>query len=133
VALRVVTPAGAAGGFLGEAPFIMNYFMECIFEGPWEYRPGRRLHARRRPSRRSPPPRPSTPSANPTACLDGGAGSRTVAAAGRVGVEAGARAGIRGRAAPPRPAHRPALPLSASTSAGDSGSRNRVSTPTPRG
>src|SRR6185503_7302129 len=40
VALRVVTPAGAAGGFLAEAPFIMNYFMECIFEGPWEYRPG---------------------------------------------------------------------------------------------
>ena len=41
VALRVTTPADAApGGFLGEAPFIMNYFMECIFEGSWEYRPG---------------------------------------------------------------------------------------------
>jgi putative membrane-bound dehydrogenase-like protein len=41
VTLRVVTPADAApGGFLGEAPFIMNYFMECIFEGSWEYRPG---------------------------------------------------------------------------------------------
>ena len=41
VALKVSTPAGAApGGFLAEAPFIMNYFMECIFEGPWEYRPG---------------------------------------------------------------------------------------------
>lgn len=24
------------GGFLGEAPFIMNYFMECVLEGPWE-------------------------------------------------------------------------------------------------
>ncbi len=40
VALRVATPAGGAGGFLGEAPFIMNYFMECIFEGSWEYRTG---------------------------------------------------------------------------------------------
>src|SRR5262245_35096698 len=41
VAFRVVTPASAApGGFLGEAPFIMNYFMECIFEGAWEYRTG---------------------------------------------------------------------------------------------
>ena len=41
IAIRVVTPAGAApGGFLGEAPFIMNYFMECVFEGPWEYRAG---------------------------------------------------------------------------------------------
>ncbi|MBM3868620.1 MAG: c-type cytochrome [Verrucomicrobia bacterium] len=25
------------GGFFGEAPFIMNYFMECVLEGPWEY------------------------------------------------------------------------------------------------
>jgi len=41
IAIRVVTPAAAApGGFLGEAPFIMNYFMECVFEGPWEYRAG---------------------------------------------------------------------------------------------
>jgi putative membrane-bound dehydrogenase-like protein len=41
VAFRVVTPADAApGGFLGEAPFIMNYFMECIFEGAWDYRAG---------------------------------------------------------------------------------------------
>jgi putative membrane-bound dehydrogenase-like protein len=41
IALRVQTPPDAApGGFLGEAPFIMNYFMECIFEGAWEYRPG---------------------------------------------------------------------------------------------
>jgi putative membrane-bound dehydrogenase-like protein len=40
IALRVQTPAAAPGGFLGEAPFIMNYFVECIFEGAWEYRPG---------------------------------------------------------------------------------------------
>ncbi len=41
IAIRVTTPAGAApGGFLGEAPFIMNYFMECVFEGAWEYRVG---------------------------------------------------------------------------------------------
>ncbi|HYE97901.1 MAG TPA: dehydrogenase, partial [Planctomycetota bacterium] len=23
-----------------EAPFLMNYFMECVFEGDWEHRPG---------------------------------------------------------------------------------------------
>src|SRR5262245_52617846 len=41
VAIRVHTPADAApGGFLAEAPFIMNYFMECVFEGEWEYRVG---------------------------------------------------------------------------------------------
>ncbi len=41
IALRVQTPADAApGGFLGDAPFIMNYFVECVFEGAWEYRPG---------------------------------------------------------------------------------------------
>jgi putative membrane-bound dehydrogenase-like protein len=41
IALLVRTGADAApGGFLGEAPFIMNYFMECVFEGAWEWRPG---------------------------------------------------------------------------------------------
>jgi len=41
IALRVRTPADAApGGFRGDAPFIMNYFMECVFEGAWQYRPG---------------------------------------------------------------------------------------------
>jgi putative membrane-bound dehydrogenase-like protein len=41
IAVRVVTPADAApGGFLGDPPFIMNYFMECVFEGSWEYRAG---------------------------------------------------------------------------------------------
>jgi len=25
---------------LGDAPFIMNYFMECVFEGAWEFRHG---------------------------------------------------------------------------------------------
>jgi putative membrane-bound dehydrogenase-like protein len=41
IAIRVQTLPGAApGGFLGDAPFIMNYFMECVFEGAWEYRPG---------------------------------------------------------------------------------------------
>jgi putative membrane-bound dehydrogenase-like protein len=41
VAIRVQTPAAAApGGFLAEAPFIMNYFLECVFEGEWEYRTG---------------------------------------------------------------------------------------------
>ncbi|WP_414661846.1 PVC-type heme-binding CxxCH protein [Horticoccus sp. 23ND18S-11] len=41
LAIRVYQPAGAGpGGFLGDAPFIMNYFMECVFEGPWEFRAG---------------------------------------------------------------------------------------------
>lgn len=36
IVFRVQQPAGK-GGFLGEAPFIMNYFMECVLEGGWEY------------------------------------------------------------------------------------------------
>jgi putative heme-binding domain-containing protein len=36
VVFRVQQPEGK-GGFLGEAPFIMNYFMECVLEGAWEY------------------------------------------------------------------------------------------------
>lgn len=36
IVFRVQQPAGK-GGFLGEAPFIMNYFMECVLEGAWEY------------------------------------------------------------------------------------------------
>lgn len=39
VAIRVYNGSGP-GGFLGEAPFIMNYFMECVMEGPWEFRAG---------------------------------------------------------------------------------------------
>jgi len=39
IALRVYNPSGP-GGFLGAAPFIMDYFMECVFEGPWEFRLG---------------------------------------------------------------------------------------------
>lgn len=45
IAVRIYNRSGP-GGFLGEAPFIMNYFMECVLEGPWEfsvgddYRPG---------------------------------------------------------------------------------------------
>ncbi|MCF7764863.1 MAG: c-type cytochrome [Verrucomicrobia bacterium] len=39
IALRVYSPS-APGGFLGEAPFIMNYFMECSLEGIWQYRSG---------------------------------------------------------------------------------------------
>jgi putative membrane-bound dehydrogenase-like protein len=30
----------ASGGFRGDAPFIMNYFMECVLEGTWETRAG---------------------------------------------------------------------------------------------
>ncbi|MBI4624367.1 MAG: dehydrogenase, partial [Verrucomicrobia bacterium] len=45
IALRVYNQSGP-GGFLGEAPFIMNYTKECVMAGPWEfslgddYRPG---------------------------------------------------------------------------------------------
>ena len=39
IAIRVYNKSGP-GGFLGEAPFIMNYFMECVVEGPWEFRLG---------------------------------------------------------------------------------------------
>ncbi len=50
IVFRVRQPEGK-GGFLGEAPFIMNYFMECVLEGPWEYSvaplvPGPALKAR---------------------------------------------------------------------------------------
>ena len=39
IAIRVYNASGP-GGFLGDAPFIMNYFMECVMEGPWEFRIG---------------------------------------------------------------------------------------------
>jgi putative membrane-bound dehydrogenase-like protein len=39
VAVRVYNRTGP-GGFLTEAPFIMNYFQECVFEGEWEFRVG---------------------------------------------------------------------------------------------
>ncbi|MFO1438511.1 MAG: PVC-type heme-binding CxxCH protein [Verrucomicrobiaceae bacterium] len=45
IAIRMSVPK-APGGFLAEAPFIMNYEQECIFEGEWElltdanYQPG---------------------------------------------------------------------------------------------
>lgn len=41
VAIKVHRPAGpGAAGFLGDAPFIMNYFWECVFAGKWEFRAG---------------------------------------------------------------------------------------------
>jgi putative heme-binding domain-containing protein len=36
IAIRVYNESGP-GGFLGEAPFIMNYFMEAVLEGAWEF------------------------------------------------------------------------------------------------
>ncbi len=48
IALRVHNPSGP-GGFAGDAPFIMNYFLECVFAGDWEflaadnYKPGTAL------------------------------------------------------------------------------------------
>ena len=41
IAIRIYKPADAGtGGFLGDAPFIMDYFIECVFEGSWEFRLG---------------------------------------------------------------------------------------------
>ncbi|MFM9080234.1 MAG: hypothetical protein ACKOTE_08910, partial [Opitutaceae bacterium] len=41
IAIRVHSPPKPdAQGFLGEAPFIMNYFVECVLTGPWEFLPG---------------------------------------------------------------------------------------------
>ena len=41
IAIHVYCPPPAARqGFLGDAPFIMNYFLECVLAGPWEFRPG---------------------------------------------------------------------------------------------
>ncbi len=39
IAVRVYHPDGK-GGFLTEAPFVMNYFWECVLEGTWEFRRG---------------------------------------------------------------------------------------------
>lgn len=39
IAIRVFNQSGP-GGFTTEAPFIMNYFMECVLEGAWEFRLG---------------------------------------------------------------------------------------------
>jgi putative membrane-bound dehydrogenase-like protein len=41
IAIRTYQPADTGpAGFLGDAPFIMNYFMECVFAGTWEFQPG---------------------------------------------------------------------------------------------
>ncbi|MDB6034149.1 MAG: putative rane-bound dehydrogenase domain protein [Verrucomicrobiales bacterium] len=41
LAIRVYqAPTGGPGGFLGDAPFIMDYFLECVFAGAWEFRLG---------------------------------------------------------------------------------------------
>ncbi len=39
LAVRVYNPEGK-GGFLSEAPFLMTYDMECVFEGQWEFLTG---------------------------------------------------------------------------------------------
>ena len=39
IAFRVYNPNGKSG-FLTEAPFVMNYFEECVLEGTWEFRKG---------------------------------------------------------------------------------------------
>ncbi|NDC63728.1 MAG: MFS transporter, partial [Planctomycetia bacterium] len=46
IAIRVQVPpeqlrsSAVRGGFLGDAPFLMNYFKECVLEGEWQFRPG---------------------------------------------------------------------------------------------
>jgi putative membrane-bound dehydrogenase-like protein len=39
ISVRVFNASGP-GGFLGEAPFVMDYFNECVMEGGWEWRAG---------------------------------------------------------------------------------------------
>ncbi len=39
IVVRVSNP-DAEGGFLTEAPFVMNYFWECVLQGDWEFRRG---------------------------------------------------------------------------------------------
>ncbi len=39
VTIKAYNPDGP-GGFLTEAPFVMNYFWECVFEGNWRFRLG---------------------------------------------------------------------------------------------
>lgn len=39
IAFRVYCP-DQKGGFLTEAPFVMDYFWECVLEGDWEFRRG---------------------------------------------------------------------------------------------
>ncbi|MGB0580696.1 MAG: PVC-type heme-binding CxxCH protein, partial [Limisphaerales bacterium] len=41
IVVRIYNPKGK-GGFLTEAPFVMNYFWECVFEGDWEFHVGRK-------------------------------------------------------------------------------------------
>ena len=39
VTIKVYNPEGPSG-FLTEAPFVMDYFSECVFEGDWNFRLG---------------------------------------------------------------------------------------------
>lgn len=39
IAIRIFNRSGP-GGFFGEAPFIMDYFQECVMAGTWEFRLG---------------------------------------------------------------------------------------------
>ena len=39
ISIRVFNQTGP-GGFVGKAPFVMNYFMECEMAGNWEFRTG---------------------------------------------------------------------------------------------
>jgi len=41
-AIKVFNPAGL-GQFRGNGPSIQGYFLECLFSGEWEYRPGTEL------------------------------------------------------------------------------------------
>ena len=42
LAIKVFNPAGL-GQFRGNGPSIQGYFLECLFSGKWEYRPGTEL------------------------------------------------------------------------------------------
>jgi putative membrane-bound dehydrogenase-like protein len=47
IAFKVYNPVGK-GGFLGEAPFIMNYFQECVLAGEWEFLVGEEVNLERK-------------------------------------------------------------------------------------
>ncbi len=53
IVFRVYSESGA-GGFLSEAPFVMDYFNECVLEGEWEWWRGDRPNPTQGPSKHKP-------------------------------------------------------------------------------
>lgn len=53
IAVHVYNPEGPSG-FLTEAPFIMNYFQECVLEGTWEFQPAEKVELAGKPMETEP-------------------------------------------------------------------------------